>query len=163
MNVADFPRVGLPEAIQRLESLPPFLAAAIQRADAAELGRRVVPEEFSLVEQACHLRDVEREGYLLRVRRMLSEDAPDLAGFDGGAVAQQRDYARQDARSAAAEFSAARRELLGIVATLTPAQLAREATFGGKRICMVDLIGMILAHDAEHRAEIERLGRALWK
>ena len=157
MNTAEFTPVALRDAVARLDSMPGFLAAALACVARAELGRQPAPGEFSLVEHACHLRDLEREGYLVRVRRMLAEREPALAPFDGGAIAAARDYPRQDAFAAAREFAAARRELVALVAALTPGELAREGTFGERRVCLADVIAMMVEHDRGHRAEIERL------
>jgi DinB superfamily len=156
-DAADLPRMGLAESIERLDSMPEFLEAALDMATRDELVIRPGPEEFSLVEQACHLRDLEREGYLVRVRRMLEEEAPALEPFDGAAVAQARNYLEQDAHIAAQEFAAARQELTGLLAPLTARDLGREATFDGKRICLADLIAMMVDHDRGHRMEIEEL------
>jgi hypothetical protein len=157
MNAADFPRMGLAEAIERLDSMPGFLEAALAGATREEQRVRPDAESFCLLEHACHLRDLEREGYLVRVRRMLSEPAPALDSFDGAAVAAARDYLAQDAATAAREFAAARRELTGLLAPLTAEDLKREATFAGKRICFADLLAMMVDHDRGHREEIERL------
>src|SRR5512134_1183413 len=113
MNTAQFTPVALAEAVTRLESMPAFVSSALASVPAADLTRQPRSGEFSLVEHACHLRDLEREGYLVRVRRMLAEKAPALLPFDGGAIAAARDYRAQDARIAAQEFGAARRELIG--------------------------------------------------
>src|ERR1700716_3820775 len=129
MNVADIPRVGLREAIERLSSMPPFLEAALDTADRDELVFRPGEGEFSLVEHACHLRDLEREGYLVRLRRMLAEDLPVLEPFEGDRVARERDYLVQVARAAARDFAAARRQLVALAAPLTETQLRREALF----------------------------------
>jgi hypothetical protein len=118
---------------------------------------RPTDEDFSLAEHACHLRDLEREGYIVRVRRMLAEDAPELEGFDGKAVAEARNYPAEDAYEAARTFVAARRELLALLAPLSAEAFQREARFGGRRITLVDLVHLIDAHDCEHRLEIERL------
>src|SRR5688500_15233315 len=157
MNAADFPRMGLAASIERLESMPGFLAAALDAADPADLLYTPAPGELSLTEQACHLRDLEREGYLVRVRRMLTEVRPDLEGFDGAAVAASRDYASQDAKRAAQDFAAARRELTALLQPLTAADMKREATFEGKPVCFGDLVSMMVDHDRGHREEIERL------
>ena len=149
--------LGLAEAVERLESMPRFLESAIDSVAPADLASQPGPGEFSLVEHACHLRDLEREGYLVRVRRMLAEPRPALEPFDGGAIAAARDYPSQDARQAAREFAAARREVVKLIAPLTPEQLRLEATFGDQRVCFADVIAMMVGHDAEHRAEIERL------
>ena len=157
MNAADFPRPGLAEAIEMLQAMPSFVEAAIDGVTPDRLRYKPSPDDFSLLEQACHLRDLEREGYLVRVRRMLGEKRPELASFDGAAVARERDYLSQDARMAAQEFGAARRELTGLLAPLTQDDMRREATFDGRDICLGDLLGMIAEHDRGHRAEIEAL------
>src|SRR5690349_8645951 len=107
MNAADFTPIALAESIERLAAMPAFVEDAIANAAPAGLAYKPGPEDFSLVEQACHLRDVEREGYLPRVRRVLAEERPALQGFDGAAVAAARDYPSQDARAAARDFAAA--------------------------------------------------------
>ena len=157
MKTAQFTPVALAEAVARLGAMPEFVSSALASVPASDLARQPKPGEFSLVEHACHLRDVEREAYLVRVSRMLAEREPRLQPFDGGAVAAARDYPRQDAFAAAREFAAARAESLAVIARLTPAELAREATFGDQRVCFADVVAMMVAHDGEHREEMSRL------
>lgn len=157
MKTATFTPVALAEAVERLESMPVFLATALASVATEELVRRPAPGAFSLTEHACHLRDLEREGYLVRIRRMLAETGPALEPFDGDAVAAARDYPSQDAFTAARGFAAARGEGLALIRALTPAQLALEGTFAGERVCFADVISMMVGHDREHREEIERL------
>ena len=157
MNAADFPRLGFAESLERLEAMPEFLEAALVSVEPEDLVARPGTDEFSLVEHACHLRDLEREGYAVRVRRMLAEESPDLVPFDGDAVASARDYRSQDARAAARDFAAARREVVALLAPLTEDDLRREGTFGGKRVCFADVVAMMVEHDRGHREEIERL------
>ena len=157
MNARDTRPTEWAQAIERIAAMPAFLEAAIHEAGDENLGLRPSTEEFSLTEHACHLRDLEREGYLVRARRILAEDSPELEGFDGKAIADARDYPAQDPRAAARDFGAARAELLALLATLDGAALKRPAHFGGRRITLADLVTLIDAHDGEHRAEIERL------
>jgi hypothetical protein len=147
----------LRETLERLGAMPAFVEAALHEAGEENLGLRPSDEVFALVEQACHLRDLEREGYLVRVRRMLGEKEPVLDAFDGQAVAAARDYAKQDAHAALQDFAAARRELVAVVGALPADDLKREAIFEGRRITLAELVGMIDAHDNEHREEIERI------
>jgi hypothetical protein len=161
MKATAFTPVALAEAVSALRAMPSFLAGALASVPIADLARQAIPGEFSLVEHACHLRDLEREGYLVRAHRMISERAPALEPFDGGAVAATRDYPRQDAFAAAREFATARAELLALIAPLSPDQLAREGTFGERRVCFADVIAMTVEHDRGHREEIERLLAAL--
>ncbi len=161
MNAADFPRVGLEEAIAALAQMPGFLERSIAGRSAEELRFAPRAGEFSLVEQACHLRDLEREGYLVRVRRVLAEDSPVLAPFDGAAVAARRDYRGEDARAALRDFAEARRAVIALLAPLGAASLSREAFFDGKRIVLRDVVAMMCDHDRGHRAEIEALAESL--
>lgn len=167
MNAADIPGVALRPAMESLARTPAYVCAALDAATADQLLLRAVDGAFSLTEHACHLRDLEREGYLVRVKRMLAEERPALEPFDGAAVARARDYPSQDARAAGRDFAAARRELIAILAPLDAASLAREGQFDGRRIALADLVAMVVDHDREHRQEIEALLAALelypWK
>jgi len=140
-----------------LLAMPRFLEEAVAGADARALGRRGPGGTFSLTEQACHLRDLEREGYLVRLRRILGKETPELAGFDGDAVARERNYAAQDARQAARDFSAARAELAALLEPVDEAGARRGAVFDGRRITLAGLVEMIEEHDRGHREEIAAL------
>jgi len=72
MNVVTGPP-AVAEALACLAGMPAFLEAALARAGTARLAARPEAGGFSLVEHACHLRDLEREGYLLRLMRLLAE------------------------------------------------------------------------------------------
>ena len=147
--------------IDALASMPACLDAALARVPSARWTERRAPGAFSLVEQACHLRDVEREGYLVRVRRVLGEEMPRLAGFDGAAVARERDYLSQDARLAARQFAAARAEVVTLLSATAPADLQRGAIFVDEAITLADLVDRMVDHDREHRDEIASLAESL--
>ncbi|MEO5693597.1 MAG: DinB family protein [Usitatibacter sp.] len=151
------PQLPLAEAIERLDSMPGYLDAAMAQVGADALGRRPEAGKFSLREHACHLRDLEREGFLVRVRRLVSEQSPRLEPFDGGAVAVARDYPSQDARIAAREFAAARRELTGMLAPLTADMMEAHAFFGDQPVTFGELVSMMVGHDREHREDIDQL------
>ena len=156
-TVATSGDAALAAAIGRLAAMPAFVQSALERLAPGALATRPGPEEWSLVEQACHLRDVERDAFLVRVRRILAETLPDLEPFFGDAVARERDYLAQDARGATRDFSAGRAELLALLRSIAPADLDRAATFAGRRITLRDLVAMIEEHDREHRAQVEAL------
>ena len=147
--------------IDDLASMPDFLDAALDAVPKTLWTRRGADEGFSLTEQACHLRDLEREAFVVRVKRILDEDQPSLAGFDGTAVAAERRYVLQDAKRAAQEFAVARRELIALLESATTADLARGASFMGERTTLERLVGLMVEHDREHRHEIAALREAL--
>ena len=137
--------------------MPRILHEAIAGASAGELRMRAAADGFCLVEQACHLRDLEREGYAVRMRRMLEERDAVLDGFEGDVVARERDYMAQDAHAAAAEFAVARAAFIARAESLTVAQMARTAGFMGRSITVCDLLAMMVEHDRGHREEIAAL------
>lgn len=147
--------------MESLREFPHYLQSLVDRHGATAPRRQPKAGDFSLVEHACHLRDLEREGYRVRLSRILAEVKPELQGFDGATIAAARDYPSQDVRAAAADFAAARADLLAQVAALPPAAFERRAVMFGKEITLQDLLGMMAAHDAEHRAELEALDRWL--
>src|SRR5579859_7695475 len=72
----------------------------------------VPSEPFSPIEQVCHVRDIEIDGYHVRFARTRAEPEPTLANIDGEALAHERGYARDDAQAALAAFAAARAKTL---------------------------------------------------
>ena len=157
MNAADFPNLSFPEALERLGAMPSALDAAFAGATDAQLRTRGAGDGFCLLEQACHLRDLEREGYHVRLQRMLAETHPRLAGFEGDVVARERDYMAQDPVEAARGFALARNRFLERARALTSDDMRRTGDFMGRSITVCDLLAMMVDHDAGHREEIAAL------
>ncbi len=53
-------------------------------------------ESLTAIEQLCHVRDVEIDGYQLRIERTLAERNPELPSLDTYELAKTRDYAKQE-------------------------------------------------------------------
>lgn len=150
------------DLMDRLAAMPRLVQACAERLPRAEWTRQPSPGVFSLVEHCCHLRDLEEEGYTLRLRRMLRESTPDLEDFDGGAVAAGRAYPAQDLPKAAQAFAEARSRNLLLLAGLDRDDLARTARFDEHGVITVVRLAELMAeHDAGHRAELEDLFRSL--
>ncbi len=146
------------ELLEHLAGMPRFLGECADRVPPGEWTRQPGPGLFSLVEHCCHLRDLEEEGYTLRLRRMLREERPVLDDFDGGAVAARRNYPGQDLAAAMQAFGGARARNLALLASLEPRALARTATFGEQGTITVHRLAELMAeHDASHRGELEAL------
>lgn len=115
-------------------------------------------ERFSPLGQLCHVRDIEIDGYHVRLRRMLEEDRPLLVSLDSDALASERRYDTADAAGVLAEFRMARRRTIDIVSRLTPAQLARTAAFEGYGALTVrGLVHYLCSHDQQHLAGMQWL------
>jgi hypothetical protein len=118
----------------------------------------VPSEPFTAIEQICHVRDIEIEGYHQRFTRTLDEDLPLLPSIDSEAVARERNYGSADAASVFAEFRRARAATLTLLRGLDDARLARRATFEGYGpVSLRALVHYLCSHDQQHLAGLQWL------
>ena len=118
----------------------------------------VPSEPFTAIEQICHVRDIEIEGYHQRFARTLHEEQPLLPSIDSEAVAKQRNYGAADPTRVFAEFRAARAVTLGLLRGLDQAQLDRRATFEGYGpVSLRALVHYLCSHDQQHLAGLQWL------
>src|SRR5882724_13257337 len=109
-------------------------------------------EQFAALPQICHVRDIEIDGYHVRLKRMLEEQSPHLESLDGYELARQRDYENEDSASVLATISTAREHTLVIVRSLTEAQLLRTGHFEGHELTVKGLVHLLCSHDQQHLA-----------
>jgi hypothetical protein len=114
-------------------------------------------EPFTPIEQLCHVRDIEIDGYHARFERTLREHEPVLANIDGEALARERDYVRADAARVLAQFRQARSRTLAMIETFTPEQLQRRAHFDGARTTVRGLVHLLCSHDQQHLSGLQWL------
>lgn len=115
---------------------------------------------FALIEHICHLRDIDGDGYRVRLERMLTEANPSLPDIDGDALAKQRDYLSQDLAAALAAFTTTRLEIVARLAKLPPEQRRRTGLMAGKAEITIDgLVDAMTAHDSEHLDQLNDLAR----
>src|SRR5689334_14912856 len=74
----------------------------------------VPSEPFTAIEQLCHVRDIEIEGYQVRFRRTLAEESPLLPSIDSERIARERNYGHADVARVLDEFRVARAETLSL-------------------------------------------------
>jgi hypothetical protein len=117
----------------------------------------VPSEPFTPIEQICHVRDIEIDGYHVRFRRALQEENPLLASVDGERLALDRNYADADVAQVFSEFARARRESLALIAKLSPQDLSRAAEFEGNAVTVRGLVHNLCSHDQQHLAGLQWL------
>ncbi len=154
----------LERLIKFLGQTPVVLASLFQQLSQADLNLKD-SDEFSALENICHLRGIEIEGYGERIVRILEEDSPSLPDLalpdlDGALLAIERDYNNQDAKAALADFIDARSRNLNLLKDLGPNQVAREATLEGVGVITLEkLIELMVEHDQGHVAELQTISR----
>ena len=118
----------------------------------------VPSEPFTAIEQICHVRDIEIEGYHQRFARTLNEDSPLLPSIDSEALARQRDYAGADPARVFAGFRDARAVTMSLLRRLDARQLERRATFEGYGpVSLRALVHYLCSHDQQHLAGLQWL------
>lgn len=148
----------LKEAIIELERLPATLQKQLASISEAQLHFQPEGEYFSVLENVCHLRDIEIEGYCVRLKRILAEDHPRLPDINGGRLASERHYNEQPLQPALNAFIQARQANLRILEQVTESQLTRTAyldTVG--EITLSKLLELWVEHDRGHVRELEKL------
>ena len=159
---SDVPDAAFAVKLSILAAMPADFAALAASIPAINWQRGAANGNFSVHQHVCHLRDIEIEGYRMRIERMLSEAMPTLADLDGAKLARERNYHRQDARTAQAAWAAVRADLVRRLAGLTQAERQRTGVMEGVGEITVDgLIEMMLGHDREHRDDLAALGKEL--
>ena len=148
----------LQSVIEFLEQTPVFLRSQAQGYADGDLKWKPSAGQFSFVENACHLRDIEVEGYGARIRKLLAENHPELPDVDGARIARERDYNSQDFGAALADFERARSENVRAVRELSADQLGRTGTLEGVgQITLGRLLHLMREHDESHRQELVEL------
>lgn len=150
------------QAIAALKLMPETLRRHVAGITDAELHDQPEGGYFSVLENICHLRDIEIEGYSVRLKRILAEEHPNLADINGDQLARERHYNQQPLTPALDTFTKARHANLTILGKVTEAQLTRTAYLERVgEITLGKLLGIWVEHDQGHIHELEKLRVAL--
>jgi hypothetical protein len=153
-----------PITLSALEAFPRLLAAHYA-AIPAEFKHWAPPswdgvpsEPFTAIEQVCHIRDIEIEGYQVRFQRTLSELNPLLESIDSEAIAKTRRYSKENASEVLAAFGDARAKTVALISSLNSDQFDRTAVFEGYGpLSLRSLVHYLCSHDQQHLAGLQWL------
>ena len=154
------PDEDIKEFLTSLARTPADISLLLSEVPISAVTNKYGPDEFSVLENICHLRDIEVEGYAVRIQRILTEEKPFLTDIDGSRLAIERDYNRQNLKEALSTFTSARRNNLAILEKTTPEELERtgDLELSGS-ISLRKLVEMMCEHDEGHLEDLDRLLR----
>ena len=144
-----------------LKSTPAALDTLSLQLSSQQWRERPEPNEWSLTEIFCHLRDVDREVNIPRVEKVIGETNPFLAGMNTDTWAEERNYRQEDGPAALREFIAVRTRLVARLQGLDEAdwqRTARHAIFGPTTL--QELVGFTTTHDRTHIQQSQSTARA---
>jgi hypothetical protein len=136
-----------------VEELPDALlenaAAWVTALAAPDVATRPSPAVWSVLEYACHVRDVHRvfDG---RVHQLMSEDEPRFANWDQDATAVEDGYAAQDPAVVGPELLVAAAAVAEQYAAVPPDAWGRRGTRSNGSEFTLETLGRYHLHDVVH-------------
>ena len=156
---------GVGELLQALRDTPARLRRVLEGFTAEALRRppSVKPagvEALSALGHACHLRDIEIDGYHVRIRRLRNESHAPLESLSGEQLALERAYESDDPEVVLRTFEEARRLTLETLGVLRPEEWSRSGRFEGYgAVNLRSLVGILADHDQGHLAALGEMPR----
>jgi DinB superfamily len=118
----------------------------------------VPSEALTAIEQICHVRDIEIEGYQVRIERTLTQINPFLPSIDTDGLAKSRAYGSSNVEEALDTFERARAKTIELIAGLKLEQFDRIAMFEGYgAVSLRSLVHYLCSHDQQHLAGLQWL------
>jgi len=117
----------------------------------------VPSERLTAIEQLCHVKDIEIEGYQVRFRRTRAENNPVLPDLRGELMARERRYSSADTSRVLKEFADARAATVADIRAFSDTELSRLATFEGRPTTLAGLVHFLCSHDCQHLSGLQWL------
>jgi hypothetical protein len=117
--------------------------------DGPDAAVRPVPNVWSPLEYACHVRDVHRL-FAERLTLMLEQDDPLWANWDQDATAIESRYAEQDPATVSVELVEAAADVAAIYAQVEGEQWQRPGRRSNGSVFTVETLGVYHLHDVHH-------------
>ncbi|HEY6378546.1 MAG TPA: DinB family protein [Candidatus Dormibacteraeota bacterium] len=144
------------QLIPRYKDGPSTVREALEGMSDAQLDKRPSPGEWTPREIAHHLPDSEMTA-AIRLRRLLAEDHPMIAGYDENEFARRLRYQERPIGAALDALEAVRRVTAEVLERMTDADWGREGTHreSGRYSCEMWL-EIYAAHAHDHAEQILR-------
>jgi hypothetical protein len=143
--------------LERLAAAPTALAAALKGVADDALWRRGPSEKWSMIENAAHVRDIERV-YQERFSKMAFGDHPAFWMLDNDRAATLLKYAESNPAAVAKEFRRLREDTLVLLRALPHATWRRTGLHPKRGELTLEQLAEVLAgHDESHIEKIRAL------
>jgi hypothetical protein len=144
------------ELIDRYRTGAADVLAAVAGLTDAELDRQPAPGEWTARQVVHHLADSEMTS-AIRLRRLLAEDSPDIAGYDEAEFARRLHYDSRPIGPSLDALVAARETSAQLLDHLTGPEWARAGTHSESGTYSVgDWLVIYAAHAHDHADQIRR-------
>lgn len=145
------------EILAKLQETPKTLASLLQGVPDGILRRKPAPEKWSMLEIACHLRDVEQLS-LERYAKMANHDRPALRMINQDELAVALKYNEDDPATAVREFRTLRAETTALLSALAYQSWQRIGLHSKRgEFPIAGQVDLHVNHDANHLNQIRAL------
>lgn len=143
--------------VTTLRSTPAVFDGVLSDLNEESMSVRINPDDWSITEILCHLRDVEMEVNLPRIDKILSQENSFVTGVMTDPWVVERNYAGQSGIKALQEFIKARKETLGRLELLKLEwyKPVRHSIFGSSTL--FELVDVMVGHDKAHIQQIHQV------
>jgi hypothetical protein len=149
------------ELLARLADGPRRLAELTRDLPDDVLRRKGPRGGWSIVENACHLRDVENV-FAERITKTAHQDKPQFWMMDNDRVAEVKRYAKADLASVVEDFARARADTITLLRALPQQVWQKTGLHPTRGETSIEALATILAgHDGSHLDRIAQLAGAL--
>ncbi|MBZ5552889.1 MAG: DinB family protein [Acidobacteriia bacterium] len=117
------------------------------------------PGKWSIQEIVCHMRDMERDAYIARYRRILDEENPTLKNIDGDAYALESEYRRMKLSDVLRDWKRLRKDTLKLLKSVKDEQWERAGVHetDGPLTLEIVLRRQAVGNDEAHLGQIEHI------
>ena len=145
------------DILEKLQETPKAAAASFREASDNVVRRKPTPEQWSMLEILCHLRDVEQL-FVERYGKIANHDRPQLRLINQDELATKLHYNEDDPAVALREFQAFRAETVTLLSALAQQSWERVGLHPkrGEWSIAANAV-MHVAHDAKHLARLRAL------
>lgn len=145
------------DLIDQLAATPGRVAAAVAGWSEEQLRAPAAGGEWSVAEIFAHLRASD-DIWSPRILMVLVRDQPALAGYDERRWAEVVGYTQADFALSLRTFTLRRAELVNTLRRATPEDWQRMGTHEARgSLSLRDVVASLVAHEAEHCAQLEAL------
>ena len=147
----------VPELLQELVDFPTAVFTILSSPE-IDWDWRPAPSEWNLTEVCCHLRDVELEVHQIRFKKLIIKENTFISGATPDDWVKEREYEKENGRSALNTFLQLRQETLELLTDLDDAMWQRQGrhSFFGPT-SMHELLNLVVSHDEAHWQQIQNL------
>jgi hypothetical protein len=147
--------------VERAQAGPPAVRDALKGLSEDDARRKPGIGKLSIIEHLCHMLDMERDVFSVRLRRVLTEENPRLEPVDQEHVLDESRWRDRTYASILEEWERLRLENVQLVGRTGETEWARPVRHPdvGDKATFADVVARWARHDGEHVRQIEILAR----